>query len=82
MDRGVRVVPEFDLPSHAASWLKGHPELAGPGQIGMLDPTQENTYAFLDAFIAELAELFPDEQYHFGCDEVGLQGFNTSSINQ
>jgi hexosaminidase len=78
--RGIRVVPEFDVPGHVTSWFVGVPELASvqrPYTIarafgvwdGALDPTQESTYKFLDAFIGEMAALFPDEYMHMGGDE-------------
>lgn len=80
-DRGIRVVPEFDMPGHCTSWLVGYPELASrPGSYSIernwgifdpaLDPTQEKTYRFLDEFIGEMAKLFPDEFFHIGGDEV------------
>jgi hexosaminidase len=79
-ERGIRVVPEFDLPGHATAWITACPELAsapGPYEIerfwGIHDPTvnpiQEETYRFLDTFFAEMAELFDDEFMHIGGDE-------------
>lgn len=80
-DRGIRVVPEFDMPGHSTAWFVGYPELAsapGPYSIerkwGVLDPamdpTKESTYKFLDTFIGEMAALFPDQFFHIGGDEV------------
>src|SRR5579872_299529 len=76
-DRGIRVVPEFDMPGHSRSWVIGYPELAsGPGPFTLeqgdpiLDPTRESTYKFLETFIAEMAKLFPDAYFHIGGDEV------------
>ncbi len=84
-DRGVRVVPEFDMPGHATSWFPGYPSLAsgtGPYQIvrepgiltATMDPTKESTYKFLDGFIGEMAKLFPDAYFHIGGDEVSPRG--------
>ena len=80
-DRGIRVIPEFDMPGHATAWFVGYPELAsapGPYRIERqwgifdpaMDPTREETYQFLDSFVGEMAALFPDEYFHIGGDEV------------
>jgi hexosaminidase len=78
-DRGIRVMPEFDMPGHSRSWFVGYPELssgAGPytleggGIDPIIDPTRESTYKFLEKFIAEMAKLFPDPYFHIGGDEV------------
>jgi hexosaminidase len=91
-DRGIRVMPEFDMPGHATSWLVGHPDLGsapGPYQIerkaGIMlpafDPTREDTYKFLDGFFAEMAALFPDAYVHIGGDEnEGHQWTKNSQI--
>jgi len=79
-DRGIRVVPEFDMPGHVTSWLVGHPELGampGPYEIQRrwgvfdpaFDPTREGIYTFLDRFLGEMAALFPDAYLHIGGDE-------------
>jgi hexosaminidase len=78
--RGIRVVPEFDMPGHTVSWQVGYPELgssAGPFQLPdrfgvhdeALDPTRESTYVFLDKFVGEMAGIFPDAYFHIGGDE-------------
>jgi len=80
-DRGIRVVPEFDMPGHSTAWFVGHPELAsgkGPYEIERrwgifdpaMDPTSEKVYKFLDDLIGEMARLFPDHYFHIGGDEV------------
>jgi hexosaminidase len=79
-DRGIRVVPEFDMPGHTSSWFVGYPQLAsskGPYKIEehfgvfgpSMNPTKKYTYKFLSAFIEEMAALFPDEYFHIGGDE-------------
>lgn len=79
-DRGIRVVPEFDIPGHSTSWLVGYPELgSAPGPYTIerrpgifepaLDPTREEVYKFLEAFLGEMAALFPDAYLHIGGDE-------------
>jgi hexosaminidase len=79
-DRGIRVVPEFDIPGHSTSWLVGYPELgSAPGPYSIerrpgifepaLDPTREEVYKFLDTFLGEMAALFPDAYLHIGGDE-------------
>jgi hexosaminidase len=79
-DRGIRVVPEFDMPGHSNAWFVGYPDLAsapGPFHIErefgifdpVMDPTRETTYKFLDKFVAEMAAIFPDHFMHIGGDE-------------
>ena len=79
-ERGIRVVPEFDMPCHTTSWFIGYPQLAsgaGPYQLETrwgvfdpaMDPTRESTYQFLDKFLGEMTALFPDAYFHIGGDE-------------
>ena len=79
-DRGIRVVPEFDMPGHAQSWFVGYPQYAsapGPFTVArefgvhdaVFDPTREETYRFIDGFVAEMAGIFPDAYWHVGGDE-------------
>jgi len=88
-DRGIRVVPEFDMPGHGSSWFVGYPDIAstpGPFKIDdewgvmdpAMDPTNEKTYKFLDTFIGEMARLFPDHYFHIGGDEVNGKAWDAN----
>jgi len=88
-DRAIRVVPEFDMPGHTSAWFPGYPELAstpGPfilaGKGSVMDPSKESTYTFLDGFIGEMAQLFPDPYFHIGGDEVNPRIWNQSESIQ
>lgn len=86
-DRGVRVVPEFDIPGHSMAILKAYPELAvapiDPKDPlakpkSALNPASEKTYSFLTTLLGEFAELFPDPQFHIGGDEVSHAAWDHS----
>jgi hexosaminidase len=92
-DRGIRVVPEFDMPAHVTSWLVAHPELACvPARYRLeraydqfdatLDPTREEVYCFLDRFLGEMAALFPDEYMHVGGDNHHGKQWKDSAVVQ
>ena len=79
-DRGIRVVPEFDMPCHTTAWFAGYPDLAsgkGPYKIETkwgvfdpaMDPTRESTFEFIGKFIGEMTTIFPDAYFHVGGDE-------------
>ncbi|MBS1859740.1 MAG: family 20 glycosylhydrolase, partial [Acidobacteria bacterium] len=89
-DRGIRVVPEFDIPGHTTAMLAAYPELGtvpGPFEIwrrwginpNALDPSREETYQFLDEFFGEITALFPDPYWHIGGDEVKPDQWNASA---
>ena len=78
--RGIRVVPEFDMPGHTTPGCPAipiWPARPAPYDIETrwgvfdptMDPTREETYQFLDGFIGEMAALFPDDYFHIGGDE-------------
>jgi hexosaminidase len=79
-ERGIRVVPEFDMPGHAGALLAAYPRLASndslktvPTKWGVLnialDPSRESTYTMLDSVFTEISGLFPDKYFHIGGDE-------------
>ena len=79
-NKGIRIVPEFDVPGHATAILTAYPEIgskAMPYSIERfagifhptLDPTNERTYKILDDLFGEMSKLFPGKYFHIGGDE-------------
>jgi hexosaminidase len=80
-DRGIRVVPEFDVPGHSRGLIPLE-EAAGaifctPGvksRSQLYDDPAGKTYAAVHSLMKEMASLFPDEDFHIGCDETAVTG--------
>ncbi|GAA4369619.1 hypothetical protein GCM10023185_43440 [Hymenobacter saemangeumensis] len=78
--RGIRVLPEFDIPGHSIAWIAAYPRLASNDSTYAvyqswrlanvaMDPTRETTYTLLDSLLTEMTALFPDPYFHIGGDE-------------
>jgi hexosaminidase len=78
--RGIRVVPEFDVPAHATSFIVAYPDLGSSDEEitlergwgvkdPVLNPANDFTYKFLDQLFEEMTRLFPDSYFHIGGDE-------------
>lgn len=79
--RGIRVVPELDLPGHYWALGLAYPELLcapapteaqpGFGVFGAaVNPDSDALYGFIDGLVGEWAEVFPDSFIHLGGDEM------------
>ncbi|KAG0346543.1 hypothetical protein BG004_001468 [Podila humilis] len=94
MARGIRVLPELDMPGHAWSWSKAFPDIttcldgypsysrfSAEPPSGQLNPVLSKTYKVLDAVYDQVLPLFPDSTFHAGSDEVNFNCWNvTDSI--
>lgn len=76
-ERGVRIVPEFDVPGHSRAIVAAYPEIGVVGKTVFagqhdvaLNPAAPATYRFLEGVFGEMAALFPGEYFHVGGDEV------------
>uniref|UniRef100_A0A7S3JN57 Beta-hexosaminidase n=1 Tax=Aureoumbra lagunensis TaxID=44058 RepID=A0A7S3JN57_9STRA len=82
--RGIRVIPEFDMPGHTSSWRNSHPEIFATGCLdpdsrGAFDPAKNQTFELISAlFHHDWFYLFPDAWLHLGSDEVPTTCWNNS----
>ena len=81
MSRFITIVPEIDMPGHTNAALASYPELNCDGvapplytgiRVGFstLCPSKEETYAFVNDVVREIAALVPTPYFHMGGDEV------------
>lgn len=89
--RGVRIVPEFDLPGHASALLAAYPEYGSRKEGGYniqsaygvypasINPVNQDFYLFYAALIKEMITLFPDAYIHIGSDEVVSKDWENNS---
>src|SRR5690606_8380458 len=83
-DRFIEVIPEIDMPGHAAAANKAYPEFSGGGSAKYpeftFNPGKEETYSYLTKILRETDVLFPGKKIHIGGDEVhfGNASWNTN----
>lgn len=94
--RSITVIPEIEMPGHAAAALASYPEFGNTDVKGYnpkvrtswgierhVYAPKEETFKFLDDVIGEVAALFPDSPYiHVGGDECPKDQWNASPFAQ
>lgn len=81
-ERGIRVIPEIEMPAHVMSAIAAYPWLSCKEEPitvpsgGVWPITEiycagkESTFEFLENVLLEIMELFPSEYIHVGGDEA------------
>ena len=80
-EKGIKVIPEIDMPGHFQSALASYPELGCLGRrvkvaenfgikFDVACPAKPTTLKYVKIIIDELSEIFTDGYFHIGGDEV------------
>ncbi|KAJ3253172.1 hypothetical protein HK103_000813 [Boothiomyces macroporosus] len=88
LDRGVRIIPEFDMPGHTLSWsgLKDFIVCANKQPwsnycaeppCGQIDISNLQNLDIISKFIAEQSQSFTDSYMHFGHDEINMNCYQS-----
>ena len=90
--RHVVIVPEIDLPGHAQAAIAAYPELGNTGEVlevwtrwGISEHVlnvEEATFAFAEAAVAHVGDLFPASPVHIGGDECPTVEWEVSPAAQ
>ena len=86
--RGVKVMIEFDVPGHQASWCTGYPQICPSTTcLQPLNPASDDTMPLVEGLLKECTTimsedqkqaLFPYKLIHLGGDEVDYKCWNKS----
>ncbi|KAJ3252120.1 hypothetical protein HK103_001817 [Boothiomyces macroporosus] len=78
--RGIRVIPEFDMPGHTTAWKikdfivcdnkQPWTSYCNEPPCGQIDITKKKNLDIIQQFIAEQSRIFSDQYIHLGSDEV------------
>lgn len=93
--RHITVVPEIEIPGHAAAAIAAYPEL-GNSDIPQYAPhvytiwgvhpytfaPKNETFTFLENVLSEVLEIFPSTYIHIGGDEAPTTQWETSLFAQ
>lgn len=88
-EKGIKVIPEIEMPAHVMSALAAYPELSC-NENKMMVPSggvwpiteiycagKETTFEFLEDVLLEVMELFPSKYIHVGGDEATKTNWET-----
>jgi hexosaminidase len=85
----IDVIPEIDMPGHMSAAINSYPNLSCTGSTGWgkefsypICPCSDEVINFCHHIWDEIAELFPSEFVHIGCDEVDRTTWLTSPACQ
>ncbi|KAI9218656.1 glycoside hydrolase superfamily [Blastocladiella britannica] len=92
--RGIRVMPEYDMPGHTTAWARSYPDAtmcvgsrAGKSGFavepfsGHLNPYAPATYDVVGKILQASNRLFPDAYIHMGHDEINPKCWATLPRN-
>ncbi|KAK8808634.1 hypothetical protein WA158_008535 [Blastocystis sp. Blastoise] len=75
--RGVRVIPEIDIPGHSLGFkpmdIYGM-EFCDESKQQLYGDSEGHTYKLLTTYLEEILSLFPEPFVHLGCDETQVHG--------
>ena len=77
--RGIRVVPEFDVPGHSRGFIPVENQGAVfcnnlSTRTQLYDDPANKTFILLHSVLQEMSTLFADQVMHIGCDETEVIG--------